>query len=101
MKSVGKTYLIKIEPQKTDYVGGIYLPQLASANQTIFYIGRIHDYGLGFSEDEIKELLPIGTKVILNWKTNDPIGKIRLNFGEDIFYIYKPEHILATISEEE
>lgn len=101
MKSVGKTYLIKIEPQKGEYVGSIYLPQIASARQTIFYIGRIHDYGLGFTEDELKTLLPIGTKVILNWKADDPIGKIRLQFGEDIFYIYKPEHILAVINEDE
>lgn len=100
MKSLGKTYLIKVEPQQPEYVGKIYLPQMVSAKETIFYIGRIHDYGLGFTEEEINDLLPIGTKVILNWKAKDPIGKIRLEFGEDIFYIYKPEHILATIEED-
>jgi hypothetical protein len=104
MRSVGKTYLIKIEPQHDEYIGNILLPETAAARNTIFYIGRIHNYGIGFTDEEIKDLIPIGTKVIMNWKkpeNSDSLGKIRLIFGEEMFYIYEPEQILAIIEEDD
>ena len=99
MRSVGKTYLIKIEPQKDEYAGNILLPQTVSASQTIFYIGRIHNYGLGFTPEEMLDLIPIGTKVIMDWTKK--AERIRLIFGEEMFYVYKPEDILAIIEEDE
>ena len=101
MKSIGKTYLIKIEPQKEEVVNGIFIPQTASSRDTVYYIGRIIDYGSGFTEEEKTELLPIGTKVILDYRKSVSENKIRLNFGEEIFYVYEPENILAIIEEEE
>jgi hypothetical protein len=65
---------------------------------TIPYIGRIYDYGLGFSEEEKKDLIPIGTKVIMNYLKNAE-GKIRLIFGKDQFYVQPVENILAIIWE--
>jgi co-chaperonin GroES (HSP10) len=99
MRPVGKTYLIKIEPQKDDYIGNILLPQTAAARNTIFYIGKIHNYGIGFTEEEISDLLPLGTKVIMDYTKK--AERIRLIFGEEMFYIYKPEDILAIIEEYE
>jgi co-chaperonin GroES (HSP10) len=99
MKSLGKTYLVKIEDTQTEMEGGIYIPQTASRMNTIPYIGRIHDYGLGFSEEEKKDLIPIGTKVIMNYLKNAE-GKIRLIFGKDQFYVQPVENILAIIEED-
>ena len=100
MKSLGKTYLIKIEPQKEEVVGGIILPETASSNEIVYYIGRIYDYGIGFTEEEKTELIPIGTKVIMDWHKDVAQNKIRLVFGSDIYYIYEPKNILAIIEEE-
>lgn len=100
MKSIGKTYLIKIEPQKEESVGGIILPETAATTDIIYYIGRIYDYGIGFTEDEKKDLIPIGTKVIMDWHKEVAEKKIRLIFGEEQFYVYDPQHILAIIDEE-
>lgn len=100
MKSIGKTYLIKIENIKTEYAGNILLPETSSLTDLVPYIGRIHDYGLGFSPDEYKDLIPIGTKVIMDYRKEHANGKIRLIFGDEHFYVYKPENILAIIEEE-
>lgn len=101
MKPVGKTYLIKIEKPKEEVCDGIIIPQTASDSQVIHYIGHIVDYGTGFTKKEISELVPIGSKVILDWKTKDPIGKVQIKFGPDIFYIYDPKYVIAVIEEEE
>lgn len=101
MKSIGKTYLIEVIPQKEEIINGIYIPQTASSRQSVFYIGKIIDYGLGFTEEEKQELLPIGTKVIMDYRKSVSANKIRLNFGPNTYYIYEPENILAIIEEEE
>ena len=100
MKSIGKTYLIKIEEQKEEQIGGIYIPQNASY-ESVYFIGVIADYGIGFTEDEISELLPIGTKVLLDYRKEVSQNKIRLHLDDNIFYVYEPENILAILEEEE
>lgn len=99
MKSLGKTYLIKIEPQKEETIGGIFIPQTVSSRDTVYYIGRIADYGVGFTDEEKVELLPIGTKVILDYRKSVSENKIRLQMGKDLYYVYQPENILAIIEE--
>lgn len=100
MKSIGKTYLIKIEDTVEEMAGNILLPETARKTDVIPYIGRIHDYGLGFTEEEKKDLIPIGTKVIMDYRRDHAEGKIRLIFGEEQFYVQLPENILAIIEEE-
>lgn len=100
MKSIGKTYLIKIEEQKEEQVGGIFIPQNASY-ESVYFTGIIADYGIGFTEDEKAELLPIGTKVLLDYRKEVSQNKIRLHLDQEIFYVYEPENILAIIEEEE
>lgn len=100
MKSIGKTYLIKIEDEAEEKVGDIFIPQTAMKTDVIPYIGRIHDYGLGFTEEEKKDLIPIGTKVIMDYRRDHAEGKIRLIFGDEHFYVQLPKNILAIIEEE-
>lgn len=101
MKPIGKTYLIKIEPQQEEKVGDIFIPQTAALYESIPFIGIIADYGLGFTEDEKCELLPIGTKVLLDYRKEVAQNKIRLQLDKDLFYVYEPENILAILEDEE
>lgn len=100
MKSIGKTYLIKINEQKEEQIDGIYIPQTASY-ESVYFTGIIADYGIGFTEEEKAELLPIGTKVLLDYRKEVSQNKIRLHLDDEIFYVYEPENILAIIEEEE
>jgi hypothetical protein len=54
-----------------------------------------------FNEDEKAELLPIGTKVLLDYRKEVSQNKIRLHLDNEIFYVYEPENILAILEEEE
>lgn len=98
MKSIGKTYLINIEiSHKEETAGNIILPQTGLTRETIHYIGRIFDYGIGFTEEEKKTLIPIGTKVLMNYKKD--VNRIKLIIEDKIYYIYNPEDILGIIEE--
>ena len=101
MKPIGKTYLVKIRPQKFETVGGIFIPQTARQDQMIHYIGKIFAYGIGFTKEEKKDLIPLGSTVILDYRKIVAEDKIRLVFGDTTYYVYNPEHILAIIEDED
>lgn len=63
--------------------------------------GHIAEYGIGFTDEEKKDLLPIGTRVILDYKKHEEIYKIRLMLDQEQFYVYKPDEILAFFTEDE
>lgn len=98
MTSVGKTYLIEAEKPKEEIIdGGIILPQTGLTRQIIYYIGKIVNYGSGFSEEEKKDLIPIGTKVLMDYNKN--VKRTKLIIEDKIYYIYNPENILGIIEE--
>lgn len=99
MKSIGKTYLIEVEKPKEEIINGIIIPQTATNRNSIFYIGKIIEYGIGFSEEEKKELIPIGTTVIMDYTKNAKHIKVILE--DKLYYIYKPENILGIIKDKE
>lgn len=99
MKSIGKTYLIEVEKPKEEIINGIIIPQTATNRNSIFYIGKIIEYGIGFSEDEKKELIPIGTTVIMDYTKN--AKHIKVILADKLYYIYKPENILGIIKDKE
>jgi co-chaperonin GroES (HSP10) len=101
MKPVGKTYLIKAEIPQEEKVGDIFIPQTAASYESVYFIGTVVDYGTGFTSDEKSELLPIGTRVLLDYRKEVSQNKIRLHLDQEIFYVYEPEHILAILEEEE
>lgn len=101
MKSIGKTYLIEVEKPRDEFVDGIFLPQTSSINDLVLYIGTIVEYGTGFSEEEKKELLPIGTRVLMDYRKEVAKDKIRLIFGETTYYVFTPENLLGVIEEVE
>lgn len=57
--------------------------------------------GTGFTEDEKKDLIPIGTTVLMDYRKDVAKDKIRLEFGESHYYIFNPEHILGIIEDSE
>lgn len=63
------------------------------------YIGTIIGWGTGWTEKEKKDLLPIGTKVILNYMEKN--NKIKVLMGEKSYYICQIEDFLGILTEEE
>ena len=60
-------------------------------------MGKIVNYGSGFSEEEKKDLIPIGTKVLMDYNKN--VKRTKLIIENKIYYIYNPENILGIIEE--
>lgn len=100
MKPIGKTYLIDAELPKDEIKeGGIIIPITENKRNYEPFIGYIKQYGIGFTEKQKKELIPIGTKVILNY--NKGVKKTKLFMDEKIYFIYNPEDILAIITQDQ
>ena len=93
MKPIGKTYLIEVQ-KKNDIEqldSGIYVPS------DIYYEGKVIGYGTSWTDEEIKDLVPIGKTVIFDYK-NKKGTKIQL--VNRIMYIHEKEQVLA-IKEED
>lgn len=90
MQPIGNKYLVKVEtPPPEENVGGILVPS-GRSEEEVHYRGTIVAHGTYMTE---KELIPVDTKVVFDWKDKDSKMKIILN-GQ-IFYICDPKAILA------
>lgn len=93
MKPVGKTYLIEVvkhnEIEKLDC--GLYIPNDTSVHD-IFYEGTIVEYGCGWTDDELKDLIPIGTKIIMDYSSKKGT---KLQLTERILIIHESDQIIA------
>lgn len=90
MQPIGNKYLVKVEtPPPEENVGGILVPS-GRSEEEVHYRGTIAAHGTYMTE---KELIPVDTKVVFDWKDKDSKMKIILN-GQ-IFYICDPKAILA------
>ena len=98
MECVGKKYLIQGQMPKEEIKNGIVLPVFGTNRDFDSFIGTLIGWGTGFTEQEKKDLIPVGTKVIMDYSKN--IQKIKLIMSEKTYYIYNPDDILATIEEE-
>lgn len=97
MECVGKKYLIQGELPKEEVVNGIIVPVYGTNRDYGSFIGTIVGYGTGFTEQEKKDLIPLGSKVIMDYSKN--VEKIKLIMSEKNYYIYNPDDILAIIEE--
>lgn len=98
MECIGKKYLIQGQLPKEEIKKGIYIPVFGTNRDFGSYIGTIISYGTGFTEQEKKDLIPIGTKVLLDYSKK--LQRIKLIMSEKNYYIYDPDDILAIIEEE-
>ena len=96
MQPIGNKYLVKVEiPASEENVNGIVVMSGRAAEE-VHYKGTIVAYGTHMIE---KELVPLDTKVIFDWKDKESKMKIVLN--DKIFYICDPKVILALDEVEE
>lgn len=98
MRPLGKTYLIKAEIKRDiELVNGLYIPSDSDCYHDIYYQGIIVSHGLGFSENEINDLVPVGTKVVFNYKGKNGT---KLIFGNNVYYIKNEDQVLGVIEDE-
>ena len=98
MECIGKKYLVEGELPKEEIKNGIILPVYGTNRDFGSYIGTVVGWGTAWTEQEKKDLVPVGSKIILNYteKTN----KVKLIMGEKNYYIIDQDDILAIIEEE-
>lgn len=90
MQPIGNKYLVKVSPQPVEEkVGDIIMPQ-GNFAEMAHYKGTIVAHGTYMTE---KEIIPINTKIIFDWKDKEAKTKIGMN-GE-LYYICEPKAILA------
>lgn len=95
MKPVGKTYLIEAIKDRQSVINGIIIPDSFDTND-IFYKGIVKAHGTAWTENEIKNLVPIGKKIFM--KYGDKKG-LKIVIKDKIFYIHDEDHIIATIED--
>lgn len=99
MKSIGRTYLIKCEVKSgIELINGLYIPTNHDVDgiSDIFYQGTVISHGTGFTDEEIKNLVPIGTKVIFEYKEK---RGTKLIFGKNVYYIKYEDQLLGIVEE--
>lgn len=90
MQPIGNKYLVKVEtPPPEENVGGILVPS-GRSEEEVHYRGTIVAHGTYMTE---KELIPVDTKVVFDWKDKD--SKMKIILDGQIFYICDPKAILA------
>lgn len=97
MECVGKKYLVEGELPKAETKNGIYIPVFGTNKDFGSYIGTVIGWGTAWTKEEKKDLIPIGTKIIMDY--TDKNDKTKLIMGEKNYYIINPEHILAIIED--
>lgn len=90
MQPIGNKYLIKVEKAPAEEkVDGIIIPSTRSI-EDIHYRGTVVEHGTYMTE---KELVPINSKVLFNWRDKD--SKTKLSVDGELYYICDPKAILA------
>jgi hypothetical protein len=98
MKPIGKTYLIKCDfdsgIRKQD---GIYVIDNVNVNDDVFWKGYITAYGNGFTDEETKDLLPIGTKVVMEYGKK---AKMKIVIGKSVFYVRDVDEVIGVVEDD-
>lgn len=98
MECVGKKYLVEGQLPKEEIKNGIILPVYGTNRDFGSYIGTILGWGTAWTEEEKKDLVPVGSKIIMDYSQKNQRTKLIMN--EKNYYIIDPENILAVIEEE-
>ena len=96
MECIGKKYLIQGQLPKAETKKGIYIPVFGTNREYGSYMGTVIGWGTGWTKKEQKDLIPIGSKIILNLEKTD---KVKLIMNEKNYYICDTDDILAIIEE--
>lgn len=104
MIPIGKKYLIKCEVDHTpthEEDGIIVLND--SSVQDIYWKGKIVAYGTMWTEEEKKDLIPIGKTVVFDYSTpvqNKRLKSIKVAVGKDVYYLEDPDEILGVFEDD-
>lgn len=101
MRPLKKTYLVEIEPKDVyENVDGVIVINNVNKVKDGSWRGVISGYGTAWTEEELKDLLPIGTKVVMSYgkKTSDG-GGIKIVMHGKVYYVRTTEEILGVIEE--
>jgi hypothetical protein len=98
LKPIGNTLLIITERNTgtPELINGLYIPTDSDSIKSIHYTGTIKEHGT-LVDDETKKILPIGTKVIFDWKSKTGT---KLELCRQLVYIKDVNDILAIMEEE-
>ena len=101
MEPLKKTYLVRVEQVDAyEDVGGVIVVNDVNKMKDASWKGVIEAYGTGWSEEEKKDLLPIGTKVVMTYgKKSGDKGGVKLVFHGTVYYVRGFEEILGVIEE--
>lgn len=99
MKPIGKTFLIKAKRSNEQYdnVGGIFVPNSSGVGD-IYFEGTLQEYGIGWSDEELKNFPKLGSNVYFDYTKKE--GKTKVVLGEGVFYIINEKDLLAVKEEE-
>ncbi len=98
MKPTGKTYLIKCQVEDAvTKQGDIFVLNNTNIYDDGFWKGEIIGYGTCFTEDEIKDLLPIGTKVVMEYNKK---AKMKVIIKKNIYYVRDVDEIIGVLEDD-
>ena len=98
MKPIGKTCLVECElPNNVEKEGLIYVVNDNDKLATGFWKGIIKEYGTLVTEDDLKDLPPIGTKVVMDITKK---AAIKLVLCGKILYVRNVDEIIGVIEDE-
>ena len=96
-----KTYLVKLDKLDAyDNEGGIYIPNPTVEHQD-GWKGTIVEHGAGWTEEERKDLIPVGTRVVMSYgkDTSDGGGR-KLVIKQQVYLVRTEDNILGVIEDE-
>ena len=95
MIPIGRTYLIECDPPESiTNEGGIFVVNEVDKMKDGFWKGKVKAYGTLFTEEEKKNLVPIGSEVIMDVKKK---ADIKIVIKNKVFYVRKEDEILGVI----
>lgn len=95
MIPIGRTYLIECDPpENITNEGGIFVVNNIDKLKDGFWKGKVIAYGTLFTEEEKKDLVPIGSEVIMDVKKK---ADIKIVIKGKVFYVRKEDEILGVI----
>lgn len=97
MRPIGKTYLIKCpDEDPISLEDRIYVINNVDKQKDGHWKGVVAAYGNGFTDEEKKNLLPIGTPVVMNYTVK---AEMKLIIKNIVYYVRKEEDIVGVIEE--
>ena len=96
-----KTYLVKLDKlEHFEDDGGVIVIN-ESVENMISWKGTIAEHGAAWTEEERKDLLPIGTRIVMTYGKNSvDRGGIKLDINDEVYMIRDADEIIGVLEDE-